>query len=304
MRPLELGLVLPTIGLPTNQGFATWAKISSIASDAERVGFDTVWIPDELLWKFPPDFTPMGTWECVAMTSAVATVTESVTVGSWVLSALHRNAGLTVKVAETIDEISGGRFLFGLGAGHGGVQGQAFGYPSEKTVDRYQEALDVVVPLLRTGEASYSGRYHSAFEQNNIPRGPQGERMRLLLAGHGPRTVGLAVEHADIWSGYATTSSLPGAFADLIQLVERTCDEQARDPQSLGKSIGVFLEPGQQGIAEGMGLGVPIGGAPSEAAERIHEFAELGVTMLELVLVPFDDGSMAYLAELVETLDG
>lgn len=243
MRPLELGVVLPTIGLPINEGFGSWSRIGAIAADAERAGFDTVWVPDELLWKFPPDFEPMGTWECVAMASAVAATTESVTVGTWVLSALHRNPGLSVKVAETIDEISGGRFLFGFGAGHSGSQGEAFGFPPDQTVSRYEEALDVVVPLMRQGEASFAGRYHSAVEQNNVPRGPQGAGMRLMLAGHGPRTVGLAVKHADIWSGYATESSLPDAFVDLVNLVDHTCDEQGRDPKSLGKSIGVFLEP-------------------------------------------------------------
>lgn len=304
MKPLQLGLTLPTLGLPMNQGFDNWEKISSIASEAEKIGFDTVWIPDELLWKFPPDFTPMGTWECVAMAAAVSAVTESVTVGSWVLSALHRNPGLTAKVAETIDEISGGRFLFGLGAGHAGSQGKAFGFPEDKTVGRYEEALEIIVPLLREGEATYSGSYHSAFELNNIPRGPQGSSMPLLLAGHGPRTIGLAVKYADIWSGYATTSSLPEAFSDMLQLVDQTCEEQGRDPSSLGRSIGVFVEPENQGIAEGIGLGVPISGSPDETAERVREFAAKGVTMLELAPVPFDGATMGYMSELIRALEG
>lgn len=303
MRPLELGMTLPTIGLPMNDGFDNWQQISAIASQAEEVGLDTIWVPDELLWKFPPDYHPMGAWECVAMTAAVAAVTDSVTVGTWVLSALHRNPGLTVKVAETIDEISGGRFLFGLGAGHSGTQGKAFGYPPEKVVGRYEEALEIVVPLLRRGEATYSGQFHSAFEQNNMPRGPQRGEMRLLLAGHGPRTVGLAVKYADIWSGYATTSSLPDAFVDLIELVDRTCEQQARDPASLGRSIGIFLEPNDQGLAEGIGLGVPMTGSVEEAAAAIQRFAEMGVTMVEIAPVPFDGQTMDYLARLIQVLD-
>ena len=287
-----------------NEGFDNWQQIRSIAKQAEQVGFDTVWIPDELLWKFPPDFTPMGSWECVAMAAAVSAVTESVTVGTWVMSALHRNPGLTAKVAETIDEISGGRFLFGLGAGHSGSQGKAFGYPEDRTVGRYEEALEIIVPLLRQGEATFSGSYHSAFELNNLPRGPQGANMRLLLAGHGPRTVGLAVKYADIWSGYATTSSLPTAFIEMLELVDRTCEAQGRDPASLGRSIGVFLEPDNQGIAEGIGLGTPITGSPDEVAATVREFAALGVTMMELAPVPFDEATMGYMSELIEILDG
>ena len=85
--------------------------------------------------------------------------------------------------------------------------------------------------------------------------------------------------------------------------VKRTCEEQSRDPESLGKSIGVFLEPGDEGVAEATGLGVPIVGTPSEAAERINESAQMGVTMLELVPVPFAENTMDYMAELVEVLD-
>ena len=137
-----------------------------------------------------------------------------------------------------------------------------------------------------------------------MPRGPQREGMRLMLAGHGPRTIGLAVRHADIWSAYATSSSLPEAFADLLDIVERTCDEQGRDPKSLGRSIGVFLEPSGQDMAKEMGLGEPIVGTASEVAEKIHEFARMGVTMLELVPVPWDDSMMDYMAELIDALDG
>ncbi len=303
MRPLELGLPLPSIDLPMNRGVNSWKAISAFASQAEEIGFDTVWLPDELLWKFAPDFTPMGTWECVVMASAVAAVTEKVKIGTWVLSALHRNPGLTVKIAEAIDEVSGGRFVFGLGAGHSGDQGKAFGYPPDMVVGRYQEALEVIVPLLRAGEVTFSGEYQSAFEQNNTPRGPQGSDMPLMLAGHRPRTVGLAVEYGDIWSGYATTGSAPEAFVGLLELVNRTCEEKGRDPASLGRSIGVFLEPTDEEYVESVGLGVPLKGTPQETAENIHEFAEMGVTMLELVPSPFNEATMAYLAEVIHILD-
>ena len=304
MRPLELGIPLPTIDLPINEGVDTWADYQRVALWAEEAGFDTVWLPDELLWKFEPDFTPMGTWECVAMTSAVAAVTSRVKVGTWVLSALHRNPGLTAKVAEAIDDISGGRFIFGLGAGHAGAQGKAFGYPEDKTVSRYAEALEIIVPLIREGTATFDGEYHSAFEQENTPRGPSGPAMPLMLAGHGPRTIGLAVKYGDIWSGFATESSLPSAFSDMLALVDRTCEEQGRDPVSLERSIGVFLELTDVRFAEEIGLGVPLRGTPAQVADQVLEFAGMGVTMLELIPGPFNLKSMDRLAELIEILDG
>jgi alkanesulfonate monooxygenase SsuD/methylene tetrahydromethanopterin reductase-like flavin-dependent oxidoreductase (luciferase family) len=303
MRPLEIGLALPTIGLPMNRGRGRWSELQPIARGAEEVGFDTVWLPDELLWKFPPDFQPMGTWECVAMTSAVAAVTGRVKVGTWVLSALHRNAGLSVKVVEAIDEISNGRFIFGLGAGHSGQQGKAFGYPSDNVISRYEEALQIIVPALREGTVTYSGEYHSAFEQDNTPRSSRGGGVPLMLAGHGPRTIGLAVEYGDIWSGYATEGSTPEFFVDMLRLVDQTCVDRGRDPTTLGKSIGVFVEPTSESLVETIGLGVPLRGSPAELAEAAHQFAEMGVTMLEVIPAPYSDEALDRLAEMIEILD-
>jgi len=162
LRPLEIGLVLPLLEDPPSGDAYSWEGLKARATRAEVLGFDTVWVADELLWKVPSWPGPRGSWECVAMTGAVAASTTRIKVGTWVLSALHRNPGLTAKIADSIDEISGGRFIFGFGAGHAGSQGEAFGYPLDKTVGRYEEALQIIIPLLREGKASYDGEYHSA----------------------------------------------------------------------------------------------------------------------------------------------
>ena len=149
MTRVKIGLVLPMLEAPGSDEKPEWESIRLIARRAEELGFDTVWIPDELLWRVDDWPGPGGWWECVAMAGAVAASTSRVEVGTWVLSALHRNPGLTAKVAETLDEISAGRFLLGLGSGHAGRQGEAFGYPLDKTIGRFEEALQIIVPLLR-----------------------------------------------------------------------------------------------------------------------------------------------------------
>jgi hypothetical protein len=117
---LEVGLVLPLFEQPESSEKPSWRRIATMAESVEAMGLDTVWIADELLWRIPDWPGPRGWWECVSIAGAVAATTSTIGVGTWVLSALHRNPRLTVKVAETIDEISGGRFVFGLGAGHAG----------------------------------------------------------------------------------------------------------------------------------------------------------------------------------------
>src|SRR5512141_2405908 len=102
MRALEIGLVLPMGDSFVDGSTARWVDIRDLATRAEDVGFDIVWTADELLWR-PETGRPQGWWEGVAMTAAVAGATSRVKVGIWVMSALHRNPGLTAKAAETID---------------------------------------------------------------------------------------------------------------------------------------------------------------------------------------------------------
>jgi alkanesulfonate monooxygenase SsuD/methylene tetrahydromethanopterin reductase-like flavin-dependent oxidoreductase (luciferase family) len=281
----------------------SWEGIRARAERAEHMGFDTVWLADELLWKVPSWPGPRGSWECVAMTGAVAASTNRIQVGTWVLSALHRNPGLTAKVAATLDEICGGRFIFGFGAGHAGTQGEAFGYPMDKTVGRYEQALEIIIPLLREGNVSYDGEYHSATDLIHRPEGPRPKEIPIMLAGHGPRNIGLAVKHGDIWSAFATESSLPEAFSHMMDTVNQTCEDQGRDPSTLGRSVGVFVEPTDAHFGEDLGLGVPLTGSPEEIAERIRTFAEMGFTMLELVPLPDTDESAEALGEVLQILD-
>lgn len=237
------------------------------------------------------------------MAGAVAATTSTIGIGTWVLSALHRNPGLTVKVAETLDEIGGGRLLFGYGAGHAGDQGATFGYPQDKTVSRYEEALSIVVPALRGESVSFEGRYHTSRNLEIRPRGPRGGRIPLMLAGHGPRTMRLAATHADIWSGYATESSLPEWFVPMMRQLDEACADVDRDTGSLGRSIGVVVEPGTTKSSEALGFGVPISGSTDEIADTLSRFEPLGVDRLEIILVPGNEETLAAFEPAVRQLN-
>jgi alkanesulfonate monooxygenase SsuD/methylene tetrahydromethanopterin reductase-like flavin-dependent oxidoreductase (luciferase family) len=300
---LDIGLALQTFQTPMTGETPAWEHIRRTAIEAEAMGFNTVWVPDELLWDFEEWGGAHGFWECVAMTGAVAATTSTIEVGTWVLSALHRNPGLTAKAAATIDEISGGRFLFGFGSGHSGGQGKAFGFAPDRVVSRYEEALEIIVPLLREGSVDFDGKYHSASGLKQLPTGPRPTGIPLMLGGHKPRTIGLAVAHADIWSGFATESSLPEAFTGMLSLVDQACEEAGRDPATLGRSIGVWLEAGKTSKAEEMGLGVPLSGTPEQVADSLGAFVEMGVTRVELNLVPGQRQAFDLAAETLSLLD-
>ncbi len=299
MADLSIGYTAWIMEDPKTGFTPRWSDVEAWSALAEEGGFDTFWVPDELIWESSETDEVAGWWECVAMAGAVAAVSSTISVGSWVLSALHRSPALTVKAAETLDEISGGRFVFGLGAGHAGRQGAMFGFPPDRTVSRYEDALGIIVPLLREGSVDHSGPYHAAERVPNRPRGPQGEGMPLMLAGHGPRNIGLAVRHADIWSAFATSSSQPAAFDDMLALVERTCDEQGRDPASLGRSIGVAVvvpgtEPGPF-----FGPNEPIAGTADQIVETLLAFHERGVTSIEIMVESDARMAIPALADIV-----
>lgn len=284
-RP-KLGLVLPTFGNAMTAASVRWDTIRDLSASAESMGFDTLWVIDELIIKDPAVPAPFGMWECVAVAGAVAASTSSVTVGTWVMSALHRNPALTAKVAETLDEISDGRFLFGLGSGHTGAQSEAFGYPPDYVVSRYADALEIIMPLLREGHADHQGEYHSAVDLPQDPLGPRPGKIPIMLAGHGPRTMGLAAKYADIWSGYATTGSDPDQFVSRLAQLDAACRAAGRDPLTLGRSIGVWIEPGGEGIVEQIGMGAPLAGSPAQVADAIVRFGDLGVSQVEINLFP------------------
>ena len=283
MGRLKIGLALGTVENPATGVAPGWTTVRKVVNAAEDAGFDTVWIADELVWETPEDKHDMGWWECIAMLGAIAASTETIAIGSWVLSALHRGPGVTVRAVETIDEISNGRFIFGFGSGHAGRQGEAFGFPPNYTVSRYEEALSVVIPLIRQGKADFRGKYHSAVNQPNRPRGPQKASIPLLLGGHGPRTIGLAVDHADIWSAYATTSSEAAAFEDMIKLVDTACIERDRDPQSLGRSVGIAAQRTDIAAPADEPFAPPITGTVGEIVSELAAFADLGFTSVELL---------------------
>ncbi len=301
MRQLEIGLVLPMGDSFVDGATARWVEIRHLAIRAQDIGFDTVWVPDELLWR-PTEGVLRGWWECVAMAGAVAAATSRIKVGTWVLSALHRNPGITAKAVETLDEISGGRVVFGLGSGHSGRQGHAFGLPEEHVFARFADAVEIIVPLLRQGRADYEGTYHAARDLEHRPVGPRPGRIPLLMGAKGPKMLQLAVRHADIWSWYVEERSDLTEFGPRLAALEAACVEFGRDPTTIGRSAGIVVEPTSfTGAAEV--VGAPVRGSGEEIADGLRAFRDAGFTQLELILWPPTLAALDAMAPVLALLD-
>lgn len=282
MGAFEVGVVLPTVEFGPERITPRWTALRRIAGLTEAMGFDTLWVADELLWQ-EPDQEPQGVWDVVSMAGAVAATTSRIKVGTWVMSALHRNPGIIAKTAETLDEISGGRFIFGLGAGHVWPgQAHAFGLPEEQIFARFDEALQVIVPLLRAGRADFEGEFHAARGLLQRPVGPRPGAIPLLIGGNGPKGQRHAALHADIWSGYVEERAHVDEMAPRLVALEAICEEVGRDPATIGRGAGVSVNPLQPA-----GWRASVVSGPSEAiADSLRSFRDAGFTQVDLMLGP------------------
>jgi alkanesulfonate monooxygenase SsuD/methylene tetrahydromethanopterin reductase-like flavin-dependent oxidoreductase (luciferase family) len=162
---------MPTVEGSMGGQSARWNDLLELALLAEAVGFDSLWVPDHLLISWQEQ--TRGIWECWSLLAALAAVTERVELGPLVTRTGFRSPALLAKMADTMDEISGGRLVLGLGAGTSAPEESAFGAPGDHRVDRFEETLQIIVPLLRDGRVDFAGRYYRARNCELRPRGPR-----------------------------------------------------------------------------------------------------------------------------------
>jgi alkanesulfonate monooxygenase SsuD/methylene tetrahydromethanopterin reductase-like flavin-dependent oxidoreductase (luciferase family) len=297
MDGFEIGVVLPLMQFGPERQAARWAELREMALRLEAMGVDTVWTPDELLWRTSDGGPAQGVWDGISMAGAVAAVTRTVKVGTWVMSALHRNPGIIAKTAETLDEISGGRFVFGLGAGHTWPgQAHAFGLPEDHVFDRFDEAVRIIVPLLRDGHADMEGTYHAARDLPQQPVGPRPGGIPLLIGGNGPRGQRHAALHADVWSGYAEERAHVDELGPRLTAFEAICREVGRDPATIGRGAGVPVYPLE---ASGRRPDA-ISGSAEEVAAALLTFRDAGFTQVDLMVSPGTPEAFDAIAPVVD----
>src|SRR5687768_1651833 len=200
-RSPRIGLILPYTDLYLDGATPHWSDLATQVRLAEDVGFDSVWVPDHLLFRFPGGATG-GAWDCWSLLAALAAVTSRVALGPIVTCTGYRNPALLAKIADTIDEISGGRLILGLGAGWNEAEFHAFGYPFDHLASRFEEALTIITGLLRQGRVDFAGTYYQARECELRLRGPRPNGLPIMIGTTGARMLGLTAQHADAWNAW------------------------------------------------------------------------------------------------------
>jgi probable F420-dependent oxidoreductase len=301
---MKVGVVMP-IGPVDGTGVVpAWSAVRDAARATEEAGFDSAWVYDHLLFRMGGGPTE-GIHECWTVLSALAALTSRVELGILVLAMPFRSPGMLAKMAATLEEVSGGRLILGVGCGWHEPEFSAFGFPFDHRVSRFEEALSVLVPALRSGRASFSGRYHAVGDLEILPRytRPDGRSTPLLIAGRGERMLRLVVQHADAWNtawlGPAT--QLPSRLAGL----RAALDAAGRDPASLEITVGLNVVLPEFADAEHPPLAVTdstLSGSPAALADALHAYAELGVSHLQVALEPTTPPAIHHLGEALALL--
>jgi probable F420-dependent oxidoreductase len=277
---------------------ARYRDIQAMARAAEAAGFDSFWLADHLIFREPGE-EEKGVWESLTFLSALAATTSRVSIGSLVACTSFRNSALLAKMADSLDEISDGRFILGLGAGWHEPEYTAFGYPFDHRAGRFEEALKIIAPLLREGHVDFAGQYYSARECVLRPRGPSKSGPPIWIGGKGPRMMRLIARYADAWN--TVWHQHPTGVVEARPKLIEACAAVGRDPATIALTAGGFahlLAPGEQPRPDD----TSIVGAPEEMARAIRAFEDAGVTHLVLNIEPCELRSIERLGPVIDLL--
>ena len=261
-----------------------YEAIRSVVLQAEADGFDSVWLPDHLLYR-PPGQPTRGIWECWTILAALAEATHRIELGTLVLAMSFRNPVILAKMATALDEVSGGRLILGVGTGWNEPEYQAAGLPLDHRVDRFEEALQILKPLLHVGRVDFDGHYFQARDAEDLPRGPRAAGPPLIIGAEGPRMLRLTAQYADQWNiGYL---GRPETLADPRARIEAASREVGRDPKTLGITVLIGLWFPDLESTKPAFLDEPLTGSAEDIAAAMHGYAELGVEHLMFQCEPY-----------------
>lgn len=294
-RRMKIGILLDG----SQEADKRFCDIKAMAQTAEQIGADSFWLPDHLIFRHSGQ-EERGVWEALSMLSALAAVTTRIRLGPLVACTSFRNPALLAKMVDTLDEISNGRLILGLGAGWHKPEYDAFGYPFNHLASRFEEALQIIVPLLREGKVDFKGRYYEAREALLRPRGASQYGPPIWIGSAKPRMLELTARYADAWN--TVWHRWPESVLKIYPMFVEACRRVGRDPADIELTAGTMahvLGPGETGAYDVQG----ISGSPEEVAQALHGFAEIGVKHLVVVIEPGNAYGVDRFALVLELLD-
>jgi alkanesulfonate monooxygenase SsuD/methylene tetrahydromethanopterin reductase-like flavin-dependent oxidoreductase (luciferase family) len=301
-RPSRVGIQLPEV-----ERRVEWPELISMARTAEAVGLDSLWLGDHLLYDLPGGVT-RGPWEVWTSLAALAAVTARVELGPLVASAGFHAPAMLAKQAATVDAISGGRLIVGLGAGWNEREYRAFGFPFDRRVARFEEAFTIIRTLLREGRIDHAGVFYRLEDCVLDPPPARPGGPPLLLGSTGPRMMAIALPHVDAWNvWWGEYGNTVAGFVEVRNRVAEACEQAGRDPATLAATAAVHIRlPGGAGRLMGDYTGREVGpveGSAAAIADHLASMADAGAAHLQLVLDPITSEAIESLGNVLAELD-
>lgn len=301
-RPLKIGVQLPEVERQVG-----WQELREMARTAEAIGLDSIWVGDHLLYRGDGG-PPRGPWEAWTTLAALAAMTDRVELGPLVAATSFHNPAMLAKMAATIDEISGGRLILGLGAGWNEAEYRAYGFPFDHRVSRFEEAFTIVRTLLRDGRCDHHGTYFDLDDCELLPRGPRPGGPPLMVGSEGPRMLAITLPHVQAWNAWFTWfGNSPEGYRPMRDAIDAACRAAGRDPAEVERTLALFVSfPGGQGRQIGDLSRPDVATIPGDAsilADTLRAFAAEGVAHVQLVLDPITVDSISLLAPALALLD-
>ena len=277
---MRVGIALPIGERGAEKKAHPYKELREMAVAAEQGGADSIWVADHFLYDNDGDVR--GMWESMSTLAALADATTRVELGPLVMCVPFRNPGLIAWMCNTIDEISGGRFVVGLGAGWHEPEFAAFDFNFARRVSLFEESLNVILPLLREGRADYQGELAKGVAELR-PAGPRAGKggPPILLAGTKPRMMALIARHADRWNSVwygEPTDDFRKERSDL----EAACAAIGRDAKQIEVSAGVIVS----GDSAQANTDEQLGGDANQMAVGFAKWRDEGVSEVMCAMQP------------------
>jgi alkanesulfonate monooxygenase SsuD/methylene tetrahydromethanopterin reductase-like flavin-dependent oxidoreductase (luciferase family) len=278
-RPCKVGVQLPEV-----ERFVPWPEYLDLARRAEGAGYDSIWVGDHLIYDLPDGSTP-GPYEAWTTLAAIAAVTERVEIGPLVASTSFHAPAVLAKHAATVDAISQGRLIVGLGAGWNRREYDAFGFPYDRRVSRFEEALAIIAPLLREGRTTFHGQFYDVDDCVLDPRPVREGGPPIMLGSNSPRMLSIGLPVVDSWNvWWSTYENSVERFAEIKAEVDAVMPEG----RSIEATAAVLVTlPGGEGRLMGETYDAMVTTVtPDDLGDHVRGLADAGATHLQLVLDP------------------
>jgi probable F420-dependent oxidoreductase len=286
--------LLVGVQLPEVERQARWPEYVAMARAAEETGFDSIWLGDHLLYR-EDGREERGPWEVWTMLAGLAAVTTRVRLGPLVACASFHPPGLIAKMAATVAEISGGRFVLGLGAGWNETEYRAFGLPYDHRVSRFEESFEIVRRMLAGERVTVDGRFWQADDLVLLPR--PAEPVPLMIGSNGDRMLSIALPHVDWWNTwYAGYGNTVEGFEALNARIAAAAARAGRNPEEVRRSAAVLVELEPEAVKRPRSDEAVEPVPPNSLADHLAALEKVGADEAILILRPITEESIRAVA--------